>query len=98
MLSPAETGPVLITGCSRGLGEASARLFQAAGYRTVATSRRGTDIEELRDARLRHPCGWTSPTRRRVARRSRPYSRADQPRPYAGLYGGRPHDPANPVL
>jgi len=48
MLSPAETGPVLITGCSRGLGEASARLFQAAGYRTVATSRRGTDIEELR--------------------------------------------------
>ena len=48
MPSPAETGPVLITGCSSGLGQVSARLFQAAGYRTVATSRRGTDLEELR--------------------------------------------------
>src|SRR5215470_803710 len=48
MPSPAETGPVLITGCSSGLGQASARLFQAAGYRTVATSRRSEDLDALR--------------------------------------------------
>jgi len=48
MPSVAATGPVLITGCSSGLGQASARLFRAAGYTTVATSRRGDDMSELR--------------------------------------------------
>jgi NAD(P)-dependent dehydrogenase (short-subunit alcohol dehydrogenase family) len=48
MPSPAETGPVLITGCSSGLGKASAKLFKAAGFRTVATSRRPADLEDLR--------------------------------------------------
>jgi NAD(P)-dependent dehydrogenase (short-subunit alcohol dehydrogenase family) len=48
MPSVAATGPVLITGCSSGLGQASARLFRSAGYTTVATSRRGDDMAELR--------------------------------------------------
>jgi NAD(P)-dependent dehydrogenase (short-subunit alcohol dehydrogenase family) len=48
MPSVAASGPVLITGCSSGLGRASARLFRAAGYPTVATSRRGNDMDELR--------------------------------------------------
>jgi NAD(P)-dependent dehydrogenase (short-subunit alcohol dehydrogenase family) len=48
MRSPAETGPVLITGCSTGLGRASARLFAAAGYSTVATARDEGALAELR--------------------------------------------------
>lgn len=47
MISPAETGVVLITGCSSGLGHASAVAFQAAGYRTVATARDITKITDL---------------------------------------------------
>ena len=48
MPSPAETGPVLITGCSSGLGHASARLLRAAGFVTVATSRCAEDLADLR--------------------------------------------------
>jgi NAD(P)-dependent dehydrogenase (short-subunit alcohol dehydrogenase family) len=40
--------PVLITGCSSGLGQASARAFLAAGFRTIATARRMADLAELR--------------------------------------------------
>lgn len=36
---PREFGPILITGCSSGLGRASALMFCAAGYETVATAR-----------------------------------------------------------
>ena len=48
MPSPAESGPVLITGCSSGLGRASAKLFIAAGYRTIATARDESTLDELR--------------------------------------------------
>ena len=44
----ADAGPVLITGCSSGLGRASARLFQAAGYRTIATGLDESELGELR--------------------------------------------------
>jgi NAD(P)-dependent dehydrogenase (short-subunit alcohol dehydrogenase family) len=37
--APARTSPVLITGCSSGLGRATATLFREAGYLTVATAR-----------------------------------------------------------
>ena len=39
MPSPSLKSPVLITGCSSGLGQATARLFREAGYLTVATAR-----------------------------------------------------------
>jgi len=42
-----DIGPILITGCSSGLGHASARLFQAAGYRTVASARNRDDLADL---------------------------------------------------
>lgn len=48
MLSPTDTGPVLITGCSSGLGRASALIFRRAGFRTVATARNPAAIEDLR--------------------------------------------------
>lgn len=41
-------GPVLITGCSSGLGHASARAFLAKGFPTIATARRLADIDDLR--------------------------------------------------
>ena len=37
----------LITGCSRGFGQALAREVAAAGYRLVATARRAEDVAEL---------------------------------------------------
>jgi NAD(P)-dependent dehydrogenase (short-subunit alcohol dehydrogenase family) len=43
-----EKGPVLITGCSSGLGRASARAFRAAGFETFATARDPNALEELR--------------------------------------------------
>lgn len=46
MKKPAIAGPVLITGCSSGVGHAAARLFRAAGYETFATAR---DISTLKD-------------------------------------------------
>jgi NAD(P)-dependent dehydrogenase (short-subunit alcohol dehydrogenase family) len=39
MPAPAKTAPVLITGCSSGLGQATAVLFRENGYLTVATAR-----------------------------------------------------------
>lgn len=44
----ADRGVVLVTGCSSGLGDASARAFRAAGYDVVATARNENDIAELR--------------------------------------------------
>ncbi len=41
------TGPVLITGCSSGVGRAAARAFRAAGFATFATARNHTALEEL---------------------------------------------------
>lgn len=49
MRSPADTGPVLITGCSSGLGHATARAFRAAGYSTVATARDEGALAALRE-------------------------------------------------
>jgi NAD(P)-dependent dehydrogenase (short-subunit alcohol dehydrogenase family) len=41
-------GPVLITGCSSGVGFAAAKLFRAAGYETFATARDPAALEDLR--------------------------------------------------
>lgn len=48
MLMPSDIGPVLITGCSTGVGHAAARLFRAAGYETFATARDPSTLEDLR--------------------------------------------------
>jgi NAD(P)-dependent dehydrogenase (short-subunit alcohol dehydrogenase family) len=40
-------GPVLITGCSSGLGRATARAFRAAGFETFATARNPESLQEL---------------------------------------------------
>jgi NAD(P)-dependent dehydrogenase (short-subunit alcohol dehydrogenase family) len=45
---PHETGAVLITGCSSGLGHATARAFHAAGFSTIATARNETQLDDLR--------------------------------------------------
>lgn len=39
MPAPSKTAPILITGCSSGLGQAAATLLREAGYLTVATAR-----------------------------------------------------------
>ena len=39
MTASSTIGPVLITGCSSGLGEATARALRAAGHLTIATAR-----------------------------------------------------------
>jgi NAD(P)-dependent dehydrogenase (short-subunit alcohol dehydrogenase family) len=41
--------PVLITGCSTGLGRATARGLRALGVATIATARREEDVAELRE-------------------------------------------------
>ncbi len=43
-----EIGPVLITGCSSGVGRAAALAFRAAGYATFATARNPATLKELR--------------------------------------------------
>jgi NAD(P)-dependent dehydrogenase (short-subunit alcohol dehydrogenase family) len=43
-----QIGPVLITGCSSGVGHAAARLFRQAGYETVATARDISTLDDLR--------------------------------------------------
>ena len=43
-----DVGPVLITGCSSGLGHAAARAFRASGHTTIATARDPADIEDLK--------------------------------------------------
>lgn len=42
------SSPVLITGCSSGVGHAAARLFRQNGYETVATARDITTLDDLR--------------------------------------------------
>ena len=46
-IKSAGIGPVLITGCSTGLGRASALAFRAADHLTIATARDIGDIENL---------------------------------------------------
>lgn len=48
MLKPSQRGPVLITGCSSGVGHAAAKIFRAAGYETFATARDPSSLDELR--------------------------------------------------
>jgi NAD(P)-dependent dehydrogenase (short-subunit alcohol dehydrogenase family) len=48
MLTPTDTGPILITGCSTGVGHAAAKLFRAAGFETFATARDPSALEDLR--------------------------------------------------
>ncbi|MGZ5895682.1 MAG: SDR family NAD(P)-dependent oxidoreductase [Xanthobacteraceae bacterium] len=50
MLAPSAIGPVLITGCSSGVGYAAALAFRAAGFETFATARNPAQLEELRSA------------------------------------------------
>ncbi len=45
--------PVLITGCSTGVGRAAAIMFRAAGFVTFATARNPATLEELRVAGCR---------------------------------------------
>lgn len=40
--------PVLITGCSSGVGQAAAKMFAAAGYATFATARDISTLDDLR--------------------------------------------------
>jgi NAD(P)-dependent dehydrogenase (short-subunit alcohol dehydrogenase family) len=42
-----DMGPVLITGCSTGLGHASARALRAAGHVTIATARNVDTLNDL---------------------------------------------------
>ncbi len=48
MLTPSTTGPVLVTGCSSGVGHAAAKLFRAAGFETFATARDPSTLDDLR--------------------------------------------------
>ncbi len=48
MKAPSAIGPVLITGCSTGVGHAAAKLFRAAGYETFATAREPATLDDLR--------------------------------------------------
>jgi NAD(P)-dependent dehydrogenase (short-subunit alcohol dehydrogenase family) len=48
MPAPSKTAPVLITGCSSGLGQATATLFRKAGYLTVATARDPSTLAPLK--------------------------------------------------
>lgn len=41
-------GPVLITGCSSGLGRAAATIFRSAGFDTFATARDPSQLDDLR--------------------------------------------------
>jgi len=49
MKQPAVLRSVLITGCSSGIGLASAREMKARGWRVFATARKPQDIARLRD-------------------------------------------------
>jgi NAD(P)-dependent dehydrogenase (short-subunit alcohol dehydrogenase family) len=47
MTAPSPSSPVLITGCSSGLGYATALLFREGGYLTIATARNPATLEPL---------------------------------------------------
>jgi NAD(P)-dependent dehydrogenase (short-subunit alcohol dehydrogenase family) len=47
MAAPERTSPILITGCSSGLGQATAMLLREAGFLTVATARDPSSLESL---------------------------------------------------
>ena len=47
-MTPAPTGPVLVTGCSSGIGMAAAELLVKAGHTVYATARRPETLEGLR--------------------------------------------------
>jgi NAD(P)-dependent dehydrogenase (short-subunit alcohol dehydrogenase family) len=47
-LKTPKNGPVLITGCSSGVGFATAKLFRTAGYDTFATARDPSTLDDLR--------------------------------------------------
>lgn len=47
LLKNPKNGPVLITGCSSGVGFAAAKLFRTAGYDTFATARDPATLDEL---------------------------------------------------
>lgn len=46
-MSPAPTGPVLVTGCSSGIGLATAQALLDAGHIVYATARRPEALTEL---------------------------------------------------
>jgi len=48
MIKLSNIGPVLITGCSSGVGRAAAMAFRTAGFETFATARNLATLEELR--------------------------------------------------
>ena len=48
--------PVLITGCSTGIGRATAERLADDGWNVHATARRPESIEDLREAGLQDPC------------------------------------------
>ncbi|QKY22014.1 SDR family oxidoreductase (plasmid) [Halolamina sp. CBA1230] len=52
-MAPDHSPVVLITGCSSGIGRATARRFLDAGWRVWATARDPTDITDLADAGCR---------------------------------------------
>ena len=52
-MAPEATPVVLVTGCSSGIGRATARRFLDADWRVWATARDPTDITELADAGCR---------------------------------------------
>jgi NAD(P)-dependent dehydrogenase (short-subunit alcohol dehydrogenase family) len=47
--SPGQGRWVLVTGCSSGIGRATAQLLRDEGFRVIATARRDEDMIELRD-------------------------------------------------
>ncbi|RTL53805.1 MAG: SDR family NAD(P)-dependent oxidoreductase [Bradyrhizobiaceae bacterium] len=53
MPKPSDPGPVLVTGCSTGVGRAAALAFCRAGFTTFATARDPSQLDPLREAGCR---------------------------------------------